>query len=222
MAVTEAPTTALILSAHPFVLDEWARWARARGVESRGVRLQHSLTPPEDVARVAPAAVCVVDACLPAAGLDLVISAVAGAQPGIRMVVVCEDLAAANAIPLLRRGIKGLLTHAEAPEQLVPAMLAVARGGIWVPRDLLSTLLDGLLAEKKTRPRPPAAAGLSRREADVLDGLLHNLSNKEIASRLSISERTVKFHVSNVLSKFSVQRRADLILLSLDVGAGLL
>jgi two-component system, NarL family, response regulator DesR len=43
--------------------------------------------------------------------------------------------------------------------------------------------------------------------------LLENLVNKEIGSRLNISERTVKFHVSHILSKFGVRRRADLILL---------
>jgi len=54
---------------------------------------------------------------------------------------------------------------------------------------------------------------VSRREREVLDLLLDNLCNKEIASKLFISERTVKFHVSNLLSKFGVQRRADLIVL---------
>ena len=54
---------------------------------------------------------------------------------------------------------------------------------------------------------------LSRREQEVLNSLLENLANKEIGDRLHISERTVKFHVSNLLSKFGVRRRADLILL---------
>jgi DNA-binding CsgD family transcriptional regulator len=54
---------------------------------------------------------------------------------------------------------------------------------------------------------------ISRREREVLDLLLDNLSNKEIASRLFVAERTVKFHVSHLLSKFKVQRRADLIVL---------
>jgi DNA-binding CsgD family transcriptional regulator len=54
---------------------------------------------------------------------------------------------------------------------------------------------------------------LSQRETQVLDLLLDNQSNKEIAVKLNISERTVKFHVSNVLTKFGVHRRADLILL---------
>ena len=59
-----------------------------------------------------------------------------------------------------------------------------------------------------------AIRALSRREQEVLDSLLENLSNKEIASKLNIAERTVKFHVSNLLSKFGVRRRADLILLT--------
>jgi DNA-binding CsgD family transcriptional regulator len=46
----------------------------------------------------------------------------------------------------------------------------------------------------------------------VLDALLENQANKEIANKLNISERTVKFHVSNLLAKFGVQRRNDLIL----------
>ena len=47
----------------------------------------------------------------------------------------------------------------------------------------------------------------------MLDALLQNLANKEIGDRLNISERTVKFHVSNLLQKFGVHRRADLILM---------
>jgi DNA-binding CsgD family transcriptional regulator len=53
---------------------------------------------------------------------------------------------------------------------------------------------------------------LSRREREVLDLLLENLSNKEIAGRLFVAERTVKFHVSNLLSKFRVARRSELIM----------
>ena len=87
----------------------------------------------------------------------------------------------------------------------------MARGGFWVPRELLSRFVDSLLQTGAAR-HTLHPAGLSSRENDVLDCLLENLSNKEIGSRLSISERTVKFHVSNLLGKFGVQRRADLIL----------
>ncbi|GAC1624087.1 MAG: hypothetical protein PVS2B2_08220 [Candidatus Acidiferrum sp.] len=52
---------------------------------------------------------------------------------------------------------------------------------------------------------------LTRREEEVLDGILHSLSNKEIASGLNLSERTVKFHVSSLLAKFKVRGRLELI-----------
>lgn len=55
------------------------------------------------------------------------------------------------------------------------------------------------------------SVALSPREGEVLKELLHNRLNKEIADRLSISVRTVKFHVSSLLSKFSVNSRWDLI-----------
>jgi DNA-binding NarL/FixJ family response regulator len=56
---------------------------------------------------------------------------------------------------------------------------------------------------------------LSRRETEVLEGLKAGLTNKEIANKLNISERTVKFHVSNLLGKFKVDSRIQLMALRL-------
>jgi DNA-binding NarL/FixJ family response regulator len=52
---------------------------------------------------------------------------------------------------------------------------------------------------------------LTRREKEVLDGILRSLANKEIASELNLSERTVKFHVSSLLAKFKVHSRMELL-----------
>jgi len=107
-----------------------------------------------------------------------------------------------------------LLTYAEAREQLPRALPPVAAGGFWIPRALLSAFVDSVLESTRGRRLEMGSAGeLSQREQEVLDALLGSLVNKEIGSRLNISERTVKFHVSNILSKFGVRRRADLILL---------
>jgi DNA-binding NarL/FixJ family response regulator len=56
-----------------------------------------------------------------------------------------------------------------------------------------------------------ASVKLTRRENEVLDGVLRSLANKEIASELNLSERTVKFHVSSLLSKFKVHSRMELM-----------
>lgn len=52
---------------------------------------------------------------------------------------------------------------------------------------------------------------LTRREQEVLDGVLNSLANKEIAASLHLSERTVKFHVSSLLAKFRVRGRMELV-----------
>ena len=99
--------------------------------------------------------------------------------------------------------MKGLLTYMEAREQLIRALPLVANGGFWVPRQLLSGFVDvdSILTSQGRRLKTDSVANLSRQEQEVLDSLLQNLSNKEIASKLNIAERTVKFHVSNLLNK---------------------
>jgi len=56
-----------------------------------------------------------------------------------------------------------------------------------------------------------SAVRLTRREEEVLDGILRSLANKEIANELNLSERTVKFHVSSLLAKFKVRGRLELM-----------
>jgi DNA-binding NarL/FixJ family response regulator len=56
-----------------------------------------------------------------------------------------------------------------------------------------------------------ASVKLTRREEEVLDGILRSLANKEIACELNLSVRTVKFHVSSLLSKFKVRGRMELM-----------
>jgi DNA-binding CsgD family transcriptional regulator len=52
---------------------------------------------------------------------------------------------------------------------------------------------------------------LTRREEEVLGGVIRSLANKEIAASLNLSERTVKFHVSSLLAKFRVRGRMELV-----------
>src|SRR5258708_8177119 len=52
---------------------------------------------------------------------------------------------------------------------------------------------------------------LTRREEEVLSGLMKSLANKEIAATLNLSERTIKFHVSSLLAKFNVRGRMELL-----------
>jgi DNA-binding NarL/FixJ family response regulator len=206
-----APGAALLLSPHPLALEALRRALGTLELKFQAVRLPHSAHPDLSDLKAAPGTVCVIDACYAPVNAERVVAFVMGAVPAARALVLTDDLDETLVFRLLRLGVKGLVSYERTEDQLVPALQAVAKGGFWVPRDLLSRFVDSLLSTGAAR-HTLHPAGLSARENDVLDGLLENLSNKELASRLNISERTVKFHVSNLLSKFGVQRRADLIL----------
>ena len=189
-----------LLSNHPFRL-------LSRRVEANGLSDLQKLAVPR-------ASVYVVETDPHRQFAEALVSTVLGRNRTARIIVLAEKFIEANAFPLLRLGTKGLLKYSEVESQLPRALGVVAGGGFWVPRALLSRFVDSTL-EATRRPRElPTIRGISRREKEVLELLLENLSNKEIASKLHISSRTAKFHVSNLLAKHGVQRRADLIVLT--------
>lgn len=206
---SKSVTTTYVLSPHPLVLEELGRLLAGQCLV-QAVQIRYSLTPNPGLLEAVAGSVCVVDACFPMAGTQSLMSVLRSTYPEMRIVAVVEEVNEGIAFPLLRLGAKGLLSFAESREQLGNAVATVAGGGHWAPRALLSGFLDGLI-EGGHPSRLPGSTALSRREMEVLTPLLQNLSNKEIAQGLHISERTVKFHVSNLLDKFSVQRRTDLI-----------
>jgi len=132
-------------------------------------------------------------------------------QRTVHLLVLLPKFEDSVTSPLLRLGVKGLLTYEQAPRELAGAARQVDAGMYWVPRELLTRFVESILPELRGSKSLGCEVEISRREREVLDLVLENLANKEIASKLFVSERTVKFHVSNLLSKFGVRRRADLI-----------
>lgn len=206
------PPRVCFYSFHPLVFQEVGRLLKG------GFRVQARQIDSEDTqglgaVPIPRAAAYLVDGHGRRSVTENAVAAILSQHPSGRVVVMAEKLTETNAFPLLRLGVKGLVTYGENA-QLPRVLREVAAGAYWVPRSLLSRFVETTLAGSAPRRIPPAARDLTRRESEVLEGLLENLSNKEIAVRLRISERTAKFHVSNLLAKYSVRRRADLILLN--------
>ncbi len=196
------------------VLEEFQRLLSRQDFQVQGRQLESTLAPDLRSLPVPRASVFVVDAhASPQASIALICN-ILDRYPTARLLVVNQNFKDSDSYSLLRMGVKGLLTYEEAREQLPRALPLVVAGGFWVPRTVLSRFVDSILSGLRGRRlKTDTATELSRREQEVLEGLLENLANKEVASKLNISERTVKFHVSNLLAKFGVRRRADLILL---------
>jgi len=203
-----------LLSPHPMVLDEFHRLLEDSGFQITSKQLDSMLAPDLRNLDVPKASVYVVDAHAARQATGALLGNILDRFATARLLVVGDNIKEADSFSLLRQGAKGILTYAEARDQLPRALTQVAAGGIWVSRPVLSRFVDSILSTTQGRRlRVDSPNELSRREQEVLAGLLENLANKEVADRLHISERTVKFHVSNLLAKFGVRRRADLILL---------
>jgi DNA-binding CsgD family transcriptional regulator len=107
------------------------------------------------------------------------------------------------------------------PVDKIAGLLAVhclVRGQAPEDYEVMVITRDSLLHDVAEHARQLLVAGrafgagvkVSRREREVLSGILQSLTNKEIAAKLNVSERTVKFHVSSLLAKFGVGDRAAL------------
>jgi DNA-binding NarL/FixJ family response regulator len=114
----------------------------------------------------------------------------------------------------LSAGVRGYVAKTAPPATLVKAIRAVRGGEIWAERRTLTMLLDGLLERVNGAKRlaGEARALLTAREAEILQGVIQGMRNREIADRLQISEKTVKTHLGSIFRKLNVNRRAELLL----------
>jgi two-component system response regulator DevR len=203
-----------LLSSHSLVLTELGRALRNSGFHVILKQLEPTLGSEIRRLQIPTAIVYVVDAHGVGSAPGALLSNIFGRHPEARIIVVADKFDSDQTFSLLHMGAKGLLTFVEAREQLARALLLVSQGGYWVPRAVLSGFVDSILRGTLNRDLQfESSTKMTGRQREVLDALLQRLSNKEIGSKLNISERTAKFHVSNVLSKFGVRRRSDLILL---------
>ena len=108
-------------------------------------------------------------------------------------------------------GARGLLFRDSSADELGFAIRAVTRGGVYLTPELAGTIVRTLM---RRRPAPVAmgrAGQLTIRQHEILDLLVTGVSNAEIAACLSLSEKTVKFHVSNILGKLNLKNRTQVL-----------
>ena len=151
--------------------------------------------------------------------------AVLQALPGALVVVLSGTPQPLEGLAALNDGARGY-THAYAvPELLQEVALVVEHGGLWVGPDLMQRLVGATHAALSRVPAQPVAApaaapaaapngwaSLSAREAQVAHAVSAGRSNKEVASLMFISERTVKAHLGAVFEKLGVRDRLQLVL----------
>ncbi|MEO3742975.1 response regulator transcription factor [Plantactinospora sp. B5E13] len=120
----------------------------------------------------------------------------------------------------LYAGASGFLLKSVRRDDLVHAVRVVAAGAALLAPTVTGRLIADLIRHRPRQEGPSAErlAGLTGRERETLRLLGRGLSNAEIAAALTVSEHTVKTHVSNVLSKLHLRDRVQAVIVAYETG----
>ncbi len=135
--------------------------------------------------------------------------------PDVKVVILTIYSDDERVFRALQAGARGYLLKDASPEEILGAIRAVHNG-----EGILDAGLVGRVMQEFARLSEPAGqqaqrfAELTGREREVLELLAEGLRNQAIAGRLSIAEKTVKHHVSSILSKLEVNHRTEAALLA--------
>lgn len=130
-------------------------------------------------------------------------------RPEIKVLIMSPVTGDEGILHALSMGAKGFLHETSNEFELEQAIRAVAQGSIWASRRILSLLIEELLSARQAHTQRGSSA-FTQREREVLDLLLVGLSNREIARKLAIEERTVKAYVAKLMAKVGVKNRTAL------------
>ncbi|MEX2224919.1 MAG: response regulator transcription factor [Dehalococcoidia bacterium] len=118
----------------------------------------------------------------------------------------------------MRAGTRGYVLKEAEPEELRRAVEAAHRGEVMLCPVIARRVLDHFAGESQQALRPLPYEQLSQRELQVLQLAADGLTNRDIAQRLVISEKTAKNHIANIFSKLNVNDRTQAVIQALRMG----
>jgi two-component system, NarL family, response regulator YdfI len=139
-----------------------------------------------------------------------------GEPPRATLVILTDDVEKLLAADAVRSGVRAILPREAKPEQIYAAIQASIAGLIVIHPDALDSLLP--TEEEKQSEVDPSDQILTPREIEVLRMIAEGMGNKEIASKLKISDHTVKFHISSTFTKLGAANRAEAVTLGIRRG----
>jgi DNA-binding NarL/FixJ family response regulator len=136
---------------------------------------------------------------------DIIVSDTTFGRPfDAPLLVLLSD--GADAFEVIAAGARGAISRNSSPSRIHAALQAIGEGLIVIDR------------EPARDHRTPLIDPLTAREQDVLSLLAAGLTNKEIASRLGITDHTVKFHVNAILAKLGAETRTEAVVHAAKLG----
>jgi DNA-binding NarL/FixJ family response regulator len=141
--------------------------------------------------------------------------------PDSEVIAVGFDQEDERVVDFIEAGARGYVLKGTSPDDLMEVIRSVHQGRVSCSPQVISSVLARISSLSRLRseePAPREVEPLTVREKEILELMAAGLGNKEIASRLRITVRTVKNHVHKILEKFKVHRRREAVRLAYDLG----
>jgi len=185
-----------------FAVSEATRWS---GLRDRITQLQP--------------AIVLLDVSLPGRGKLSRIATIVQSVPQSKIILLSQSPQDREGLSALRLGARGYCRGIQATRLMRRIIEKVRSGEVWIARKLVSTMLEEVVSlsagQEPTSRRDfsPDQFDLTCREREVAELLVTGATNKEIAMELSLSEKTVKGHMTALFRKVGVRNRLRLALL---------
>jgi two-component system, NarL family, nitrate/nitrite response regulator NarL len=144
-------------------------------------------------------------------GLD-VLSQLTGST--VRTILLMPAIDTADTVKVLLVGARGVILKNSPMHLLFKSIRCVFRGEIWLGRDAMLDVVEAFSVLNYQRAEAPSSC-LTAREKDVLTLVVSGYTNKDTARKLSISEDTVKHHLTSIFDKTGVSNRLELALFAI-------
>jgi two-component system, NarL family, nitrate/nitrite response regulator NarL len=146
--------------------------------------------------------------------------AITTAGSEVRTILLCSAISAKQVLEALQLGARGVILKKRVAE-LVPALEAVMRGQYWIESQSVSNVVQIVQQLAAANPEPSQSQnrfGLTARETEIISFITQGCMNRDIANSLSITEETVKRHLTNIFNKVGMSNRLELALFAIEHG----
>jgi two-component system, NarL family, nitrate/nitrite response regulator NarL len=153
--------------------------------------------------------VMLIDLLMPGGGGIEALKAITEDHPAIRCVIITASDDAAIAMKALKLGARGYILKGVSGRNLLAAIRTVMDDASYISPEFAAKLVEAAQAKK-------AVSGtfedLSYRETQIIGEVEKGLTNREVATRLKISEKTVKYYMTSLMQKYGVSNRVGAVI----------
>ena len=199
----------LLADDHPLFLDGLEDLLRANGFEVAGTA-RDGLEAIEKARALRPEAI-VMDVRMPRLDGLAAVRAIKAELPEVKIVMLTISEADDDLFEAIKSGASGYLLKSQSAEELLALVRGVERGEAAFSPGLAARILQEFGRQASALEEKRQTSGLSEREREVLALIAQGLKYKQVAARLFLSERTIKYHMGQILDRLHLKNRAQVV-----------